>query len=540
MSLAKLLPHAGSVAVLGAGISGLSYAYFLSKLRPDVKITIYETKSNAGGWIHSQNLSSGKDTILLEKGPRTLRGVSDGTLLIIDILKHLSQENQIEVMRHDSIANRKYFLDHDNNLLEVPNNVSTGIKFFSNTLTKGLFKSILSEPFKPVKLKTGEDISVGEFFNRKFGSRHLVDNLASAGLHGIYAGNAYKLSIRSLLPKVVDLTNQHGTIFNSVLRLMVKPKSAKELSPVLKEYEKLISPDADLKQLQLQLKPYPMLRLEKGLQQLPLSLGKYLSKQPNVALKYNSNIRSITFNGDAVVSDDISTYKYDHVRSTINPHSLSKLLGPGLDPSLQRALTSTEYVDVFLVNIYSPRKILVPENGNGFGFLVPMLKHNPEKLLGVIYDSDTEQNVQKLFPDSDSSATEQRGDYHKITLMMGGHMYSERVPSEQDRIEAIKKVLQQYLKVDLKSHNLILRDEGVINDKNISPLSGKDLVISYNLHEQCIPQYHVGYEQNKAAVKKTLAEDFHGKLSVGGMCFGNGVGVPDCVMNSLEGALSLK
>lgn len=540
MSLAKLLPHAGSVAVLGAGISGLSYAYFLSKLRPDVKITIYETKSSAGGWIHSQNLSSGKDTILLEKGPRTLRGVSDGTLLIIDILKHLSQENQIEVMRHDSIANRKYFLDHGNNLLEVPNNVSTGIKFFSNTLTKGLFKSILSEPFKPVKLKTCEDISVGEFFNRKFGSRHLVDNLVSAGLHGIYAGNVYKLSVRSLLPKVVDLTNQHGTIFNSVLRLMVKPKPAKELSPVLKEYEKLISHDADLKQLQLQLKPYPMLRLEKGLQQLPLSLGKYLSKQPNVALKYNSNIRSIAFNGDAVVSDDISTYKYDHVRSTINPHSLSKLLGPGLDPSLQLALTSTEYVDVFLVNIYSPRKILVPENGNGFGFLVPMLKHNPEKLLGVIYDSDTEQNVQKLFPDSDSSATEQRGEYHKITLMMGGHMYSEGVPSEQDRIEAIKKVLQQYLKVDLKSHNLIFRDEGVINDKNISPLSGKDLVISYNLHQQCIPQYHVGYEQNKATAKKILAEDFHGKLSAGGMCFGNGVGVPDCVMNSLEDALSLK
>lgn len=538
MPLTKPLPPNGAVAVIGAGISGLSFAYFLSKLRPDVGITLYESKPGPGGWIHSQYLNSGNDEILLEKGPRTLRGVSDGTLLIIDILKQLSQDHQIEVMRHDSVANRKYFLDHNDKLLEVPNSFSTGLKFFNNQLTKGLFRSVLSEPFLLVKLKSGEDISVGEFFRRKFGSSKLTDNLVSAGLHGIYAGDVNKLSVRTLLPKLIDLTDKHGTIFKSVLSLTIKPKPAKEWNPLLQQYESLISKDSNLKQLQLDLKPYPMLRLNKGLQQLPLSLASYLSGLPNITLKYNSNISHIAVGDKVVVNDDISTYKYDHLRSTINTHSLAKLLGPGLNSNLQQALTSTEYVDVFLVNVYSPRKGLIPANGSGFGFLVPLLKQNPDSLLGVIYDSDTEQNVQQLFPSSEEG---KNTGYDKITLMMGGHMYGKTgIPSNLDRIKAIKRVLLEYLNVELQTHNLIIRDEGSINDKKLPPLANNDLVISYNMHQQCIPQFHVGYEQNKAATNKLLAEELDNKISLGGMCFGNGIGVPDCVMNGLEGALSLK
>jgi oxygen-dependent protoporphyrinogen oxidase len=72
------------VAVLGAGITGLSSAFHLARTFPRTKITLLEERPRVGGWINSQRIKllDGR-SVLLEAGPRTLRPNSKALLELV-------------------------------------------------------------------------------------------------------------------------------------------------------------------------------------------------------------------------------------------------------------------------------------------------------------------------------------------------------------------------------------------------------------------------------------------------------------------------
>jgi len=531
MSLYKV-PFNGRVAVIGGGISGLSFSYFLNKLRPDINIAIFESQDQPGGWIKSEylQLNNDKQKLLFEKGPRTLRGVSEGSLLIIDILRNLNQSGEIEVMTHDSIANRKYLLSGENSLVQVPNSLKTFAKFISSGIVSGIPKGILQEPFSKSKLPVNEDESVESFIKRRFGNSKLSDNILSGILHGVYAGDISKLSVRSILPSLVNLETENGSIIRGMIKKTRQATPEKKLSPSLVSYEDKISKNSNLLGLASTLKKYPMVRLKQGLQTLPISMAKYLQLQPNVKIHYNSEITEINAEECRIVVNNLVQH-YDHIRSTINTNKLSKLI---TNNEIKAALP-LEYVSIFLVNIYCPKPILIPPHMNGFGFLVPRANQNHESLLGIIYDSDIEHNVQPLYLNEKLPSD----NYNKITLMMGGHYYNKiGIPSNNINMRAIKKILSSVLNINLQNYNLVFRNEADITDKSLF-LEENDILISYNLHRDCIPQYNVGYEKQKQKVHDIMNQQFGGKLSLGGMGFASGIGVPDCVMNGLVDSLKL-
>lgn len=82
---------------------------------------------------------------------------------------------------------------------------------------RGLLSSIISEPFKNRPRDHPDDESVGEFISRRF-SKQVADNLASAVFHGIYAGDIYKLSARTLLSQLHEAEAAHGSIIWSQLK----------------------------------------------------------------------------------------------------------------------------------------------------------------------------------------------------------------------------------------------------------------------------------------------------------------------------------
>lgn len=73
------------VAVLGAGLTGLSSAFHLSRLHPNLKITLVEKQKKTGGWVRSSRipLPEAYGTALLEAGPRTLRPNAQSVLELV-------------------------------------------------------------------------------------------------------------------------------------------------------------------------------------------------------------------------------------------------------------------------------------------------------------------------------------------------------------------------------------------------------------------------------------------------------------------------
>lgn len=537
------IPKNSKVAVIGGGISGLTFSYFLTKLRPDVKINIYERQKETGGYIKSLRLKdeSTKEDIIVEKGPRTLRGVSDGTLLIVDILKSLNLSDNIKAITNDSISNKKYLLNDKNEFIEVPNSFKSLLGFLKSGILNGAIWGVIKEPFVKQK-QSNEDESIESFISRRFSSSTLNDNIISAVFHGIYAGDSSKLSVKSTMPSMVSLEGEKGSIFRSVFyRLFQKyknrnsPETKPQLSEILKDYELKLSPNADLKLLSKRLKTYPLLRLEDGLQVLPNALTKFLSNQPNVSIHYNTDISLIDPLTGTITCNKMTT-KYDHIRSTINTNALTKLLKQSEELS---DILKLDYVNIFLCNIYSKNGKLIPGDRHGFGFLVPKSKPNPECLLGAIFDSDIEQHESSLFGKRKSNPSPKN--YNKITLMMGGHYYDKlgSIPSNSINTKIVKLILQDILKVDLNKFNIIFRDEACESNKTIN-LSDDDILVTYNLISDCIPQYNVGYQAQKVDVDALIERKYNGKFSLGGMSFGSGIGVPDCVLNAWEDASQAK
>lgn len=536
LAIMSVVPRNGKVAVIGAGVSGLCYSYFLSKLRPDVQISVFESKDAPGGWIKSLYLNDNGQRLILEKGPRTLRGVSDGTLLIVDIMKELGLENDVEVMRADSKGNRKWLLGPANDLVQVPNSLRLFGKFLQSEVSEGLVTSVLKEPFGKRLHSESKDESIRSFITRRFGSPQLADNILSAIMHGIYSGDVERLSIKSTMPSLVELEREHGSILKAMIQRVRKKSKTPERSPALEQYERLIAPGADLRHVSNKLKRFPIMRLKNGLQTFPLKLAEYLGTLPNVQVKLNNAISDLDLeSGHLQVhkaeSPDSKDARFDHVRFTLGLKALeatTQIKNSGI----QQAFKSMEYSTIFLANVYAKRGGLIPKDGSGFGFLVPKRNANPESLLGVIYDSDTELDAERFLDGQKLTPVP----YSKLTLMLGGHYFNSRgVPSDSINLKSVRNVLTGIMGVDMSKFNLVIRNEAKETSKDVS-LSENDLLVSYNLNKECIPQYNVGFEETTQNIISHIQQASHGRVSLGGPTLGK-LGVPDCVMNELKAAL---
>jgi protoporphyrinogen/coproporphyrinogen III oxidase len=83
-----------------------------------------------------------------------------------------------------------------NLLTNILNNITTVIQ---EPIFKGAISGLISEPNVEARDSSLQDESVGDFVTRRLG-QPLADNLVSALLHGIYAGDLYKLSARTIFP----------------------------------------------------------------------------------------------------------------------------------------------------------------------------------------------------------------------------------------------------------------------------------------------------------------------------------------------------
>ncbi|KAI0461572.1 hypothetical protein LJB42_000871 [Komagataella kurtzmanii] len=556
--LKSLAPNS-SIAVLGSGISGLTFSFFLNRLRPDVNIHIFEKSKQVGGWIRSEE----HKTFHFEKGPRTLRGTNTGTLMLLDLLTKIGANEKVLGLHKDSLANKKYLLApfsdvHGNNakLLQVPQDFSSFVKFMFDPLSKDLIFGLLKEPWQP-KLNYSDE-SVDHFFNRRFATK-LSENIVSAIVHGIYAGDVKKLSVKAVFPRLPEMEQESGSIIRYMIAQYRTRKNVKQkVDPFLTDYENLIGTSLSFKNVSLFLKNFPMLSFRGGLQKLPISLKNHLSQIENIKFHFDSKIKNIALeSGKVALTDHDQVYLVDHVRSTINTNELAKIISPVVPssstkksvfkskangPELVKCLSWLHYTNILMCNIYIPKH--VSKSITGFGYLVPRsMSSQASKLLGVIFDSDMETAMTPNFAEANITAINSNSaspkqlqkfsdqfvnndlpKYTKLTLMLGGHYLKSEadMPGSAESKHAVKAILSNHLNIDL--------DEFA---------SLPDFKMEITKIPNCIPQYEVGYLDLKRKVQNAASKEFNDQISFGGMAFGDGVGIPDCVQNAFKDSATL-
>ena len=195
--------------IIGAGISGLSTAYYLSK--GGMRSTILESRPRMGGVIQTDRVEG----CTLEAGPDSFLSIKPAAL---DLIRDLGLSDQV-IGSNDHL--RVTFVRRHGKLVPLPDGlmmmVPTKIKPLISTELVG-WGTKVRMGFELLRRPSSkfEDQSVSDFIGSRYG-QETVDYLAEPLLSGIYGGDPGALSVSSVLPRFVELAKQYGSLTRGVL-----------------------------------------------------------------------------------------------------------------------------------------------------------------------------------------------------------------------------------------------------------------------------------------------------------------------------------
>ncbi|KAK6358676.1 oxygen-dependent protoporphyrinogen oxidase [Orbilia blumenaviensis] len=485
-----------SVAILGAGVTGLTAAYQLAHFSPETSITILEASPRTGGWIQSLKIPTSKGSIIFETGPRTLRPWTVNGIITLNLISHLNLQSQILSIPKTSPAAKNRYIYFDKRLNELPSSVQGAFQALRLPVLKGAIPSILTEIFRRRRPKDVEDESVESFLTRRLGA-NLTNNLASAVFHGIYAGDIANLSADALLHAVYRNERVYGSITRGMLGVQEMVLEDKLLEGVYGSRTAGLLND---------LKKTSIYSFKGGMEVLTKRMEEAVTEECDVTLKTGVKVNGLRYNQDKdeveVLGHDSPRNSFDFVISTLPAWSTASLLPPDTSDTL----FETTGVNVMVVNLFYDKPNMT--GYSGFGYLIPKsvpLEQNPHRALGVIFDSDA-------MPSQD----ERQGT--KVTVMLGGHWWSNNatpLPSQEDGVRMAREVLSQHLGITAEPAETMA-----------------------SLQMDCIPQYGVGHAGRLRQVHEDLMDKMGGKLVLAGSSYG-GVGLNDCVRSARDAAFGV-
>ncbi len=191
------------VVVVGGGISGLATAHALTAA---CDVTLIEASPHLGGNIVTVDTAG----FTLDGGPDSWVNAKPAAGELVRSLG-LSAE-----MIETEEASRKVYVSQRGELLPMPDGLVLGIptKLAPMVLTPlftwdGKLRMAL-EPFIPAR-QADTDESIGEFFSRRLGDE-VTDKLIAPMLGGIFAGDAWQLSIQATFPQFPESERKYGSL----------------------------------------------------------------------------------------------------------------------------------------------------------------------------------------------------------------------------------------------------------------------------------------------------------------------------------------
>jgi oxygen-dependent protoporphyrinogen oxidase len=373
-----------SVAIIGAGITGLTAAFYLK--RKGLAVTVYEACPRVGGVIQSLR----RDGYLAEFGPNTLLETSPK-------ISQLVRDAGLQARRldPDPKAEARYVARYKRPIA-MP---GSPLGFFTTDLfTLGAKFAVLREPFiKP--RRDGVEESIGQFVVRRF-NQEFLDHAIDALVAGIYAGDPNKLSVTHAFPKLKALEDNYGSMIKGQI---LGGRERKKRGEVAKDRA-------------------PKFSFDEGLQVLTDTLALQLGE----AVKLNTAVTQLskTATGWTVHTQPAlggGRTEHDAVIFCGTAPRLAELKIEGAAPVDLGAFSEIRYPPVASV-VLGFRQDEVAHSCQGFGMLIPKIEGF--KILGTIFSS-------ALFPNRAPAG------HHTLTTYIGGERYPELAALPQDHLVAL-------------------------------------------------------------------------------------------------------
>ena len=329
------------IAIIGAGISGLSAAFALEKQRSvqaPLEYVLFESSPRPGGVLVTDHvdgcqIEAGPDSFLTEKPWAS------------DLCREIGLGDQL-VGSND--AERKTYILVKGKLIVIPDGlmfmVPTKIlpTVFSPLFSLGTKFRMAREWFHPPH-KADADETVASLVERHYGTE-MVDRLADPLLSGVYGGEADQLSVRAVLPRFAEMEARHGSLGRAMLAAR-KPMPAATGGV-----------------------PRPLFTsLKGGMQQMVDGLVSRLSSS-SFRLATSVQLLESENNGWRVRAGDASDH-FDALIVAIPAQAAAEVLRI-VSPELVSELRGIQYTSSVTVNLAydgNVRSALPP----GFGFLIP-------------------------------------------------------------------------------------------------------------------------------------------------------------------------
>lgn len=374
------------VIILGAGISGLTAAWYLSRSNVPVDITLLEKSPRPGGWLHTDHTKG----FLFEKGPRTFK--VDKTPHTTRLIAELGLQK--EVIWSEARPHHRY-LWMDGELHRFPTNP---ISFLLSPLTKGFIRALLSEWKQPSKMG---DETVWEFALRRFNydvARLFFDPMVV----GIFGGDIRKISVKACFPLMKSWEESFGSITKGYWCHLKEKRGQSKFSQ-------------DIAGVPLS----AIYSFRAGIEQLPQTLANQIPATQH----YNCEVQELEIEENEIrVKTDNGEFSGDYLFCAL-PAKEAGLLFERHVPEVAKELLRIPTEGVAVINFGYDANVLPVQ---GFGYLTPTYAH--EDILGVVFDSS-------VFPEHNHRPHETR-----LTIKM-----EETKRSEETYIEAALRGIRRHL-----------------------------------------------------------------------------------------------
>ncbi|MFE9771782.1 protoporphyrinogen oxidase [Streptomyces sp. NPDC005931] len=211
---------AGHVVVIGAGVAGLAAAHRL--LERGARVTVLEASDRVGGKL----LSGEIEGVRVDLGAESLLARRPEAVTLAREVG-LADRLQPPATTTASLWTRGA-------LRPMPKGHVMGVPGSAAALAGVLSEEGLARIGRDAELprtEVGDDVAVGEYVAARLG-REVVDRLVEPLLGGVYAGDAYRISMRAAVPQLFQIARTHTSLTEGVREMQARAAAAQQTGPV--------------------------------------------------------------------------------------------------------------------------------------------------------------------------------------------------------------------------------------------------------------------------------------------------------------------